>query len=69
MQRQIEGSPIVADFSLAEDLDSRPREQIVDQLTQRLNPSTWHPIGHAALSNVFYKAGNEPGFFAVLSVP
>ena len=43
------------------------REQMVDHLTQRLNPSTWDLIRHGVLSNVFYKVGNEPGFFAVLS--
>jgi hypothetical protein len=39
-------------------LNSRPkpgatREQMVDHLTQRLNPSTWDLIRHGVLSNVF----------------
>jgi hypothetical protein len=45
------------------------REQLIEHLTRRLNPSTWDLIRYGVLSNVFYKVGDEPGFFAVLSAP
>ena len=53
-------------------VSSRPRtgatrEQLVEHLTRRLDPATWDLIRHGVLSNVFYKVGDEPGFFAVLN--
>jgi hypothetical protein len=53
---------------------SRPRagatrEQLIDHLTRRLDPSTWDLIRHGMLSQVLYKVGDEPGFFAVLNAP
>jgi hypothetical protein len=44
------------------------REQLVEHLTRRLDPSTWDLIRHGVLSQVFYKVG-EPGFYAVLNAP
>ena len=53
-------------------VNSRPtagatREQLVEHLTRRLDPATWDLIRHGVLSNVYYKVGDEPGFFAVLN--
>ena len=45
------------------------REQLIEHLTRRLNPSTWDLIRNGALSHVLYKMGDEPGFFAVLNAP
>jgi hypothetical protein len=55
-------------------LNSRPRagatrEQLIEHLTRRLDPSTWDLIRHGVLSQVLYKVGDEPGFFAVLNAP
>ena len=55
-------------------LNSRPRsgatrEQLIEHLTRRLNPSTWDLIRHGVLSQVLHKVGDEPGFFAVLNAP
>ena len=55
-------------------LNSRPRagatrEQLIEHLTRRLNPSTWDLIRNGVLSQVLYKIGDEPGFFAVLNAP
>lgn len=52
-------------------LISRPkpgttREELIDGLTQRVQPDTWDLIRHGDLSNVLFKIGDEPGFFAVL---
>jgi hypothetical protein len=52
-------------------LVSRPkpgttRQQLVDSLLHRLQPGTWDLIRQGAISNVLYKVGDEPGFFAVL---
>ena len=49
-------------------LNSRPRagttrEQLIEHLTRRLDPSTWDLIRNGVLSHV---VGDEPGFFAVL---
>lgn len=45
------------------------REQLIEHLTRRLDPSTWDLIRNGVLSHVLYKMGDEPGFFAVLNVP
>ena len=45
------------------------REQVIEHLTRRLDPSTWDLIRHGVLSQVLYKVGDEPGFFAVLNAP
>ena len=52
-------------------VSSRPkvgatREQLIQHLTRRLDPSTWDLIRKGLLSHVRYK-GDEPGFFAVLN--
>ena len=52
-------------------VNSRPtagatREQLVEHLTRRLDPATWDLIRHGVLY-VYYKVGDEPGFFAVLN--
>ena len=41
------------------------REQLIEHLTRRLDPSTWDLIRHGVLSQVLYKVGDELGFFAV----
>ena len=46
---------------------SATREQLIHHFTQRLNPSTWDAIRKGVVSNVLFKVGDEPGFFAVLS--
>ena len=38
-------------------------------MPRRLDPTTWDLIRHGVLSNVYYKVGDEPGFFAVLNAP
>lgn len=43
------------------------RKELIDHLTQRMHPSTWNLVRNGTVSNVFYKIGDEPGFFAVLS--
>jgi hypothetical protein len=55
-------------------VNSRPRsgatrEQLIEHLTRRLDPSTWDLIRHGVLSQVLYKVGDEPGFFGVLNAP
>jgi hypothetical protein len=55
-------------------VNSRPRagttrEQLIEQLTRRLDPSTWDLIRNGVLSQVLYKMGDELGFFAVLNAP
>jgi hypothetical protein len=55
-------------------INSRPkagvtRTQLISHLTGRLDPATWDLIRNGVLSSVFYKVGDEPGFFAVLSAP
>ena len=55
-------------------VNSRPRVgvkrgQLIEHLTRRLDPSTWDLIRNGTLSNVLYKMGDEPGFFAVLNAP
>jgi hypothetical protein len=45
------------------------REQLIEHLTRRLDPSTWDLIRHGVLSQVLYKVGDEPGFFVVLNAP
>ena len=53
-------------------VSSRPkvgatREQLIQHLTRRLDPSTWDLIRKGVLSHILYKVGDEPGFFAVLN--
>ena len=55
-------------------LSSRPKpgvtqEQMIEHLTTQLHPATWDLIRHGVLSNVYYKVGDPPGFFALLSAP
>ena len=45
------------------------REELVGRLTGELHPETWELIRHGELSNVYYKIGEEPGFFALLNAP
>jgi hypothetical protein len=45
------------------------REQLISHLTKGLDPATWDLIRNGVLSSIFYKVGDEPGFFAVLSAP
>jgi hypothetical protein len=45
------------------------REQLVDRLTRQLHPETWDLIRHGELSHIYYKVGEEPGFFALLNAP
>ena len=55
-------------------VSSRPkagveRARLIERLTRRLDPSTWDLIRHGVLSQVFYKVGDEPGFYALLNAP
>jgi len=45
------------------------REQLIERLTRQLHPETWELVRHGTLSHVFYKVGEAPGFFALLSSP
>lgn len=45
------------------------REQLIENLTRRLDPATWDLIRDGVLTHVLYKVGDEPGFFAVLNAP
>ena len=45
------------------------RQQLVQTLTQTLQPGTWDLIRRGTLSHVLYKVGEEPGFLAVLHAP
>src|SRR5262245_5820529 len=45
------------------------REQLVDRLTHEMHPETWDLVRHGELSHIYYKIGEEPGFFALLSAP
>ena len=45
------------------------REQMIERLTRHLHPETWELVRHGVLGDVFYKIGDEPGFFAVLAEP
>ena len=42
------------------------REELVERLTRQIHPETWELVRHGDLSQVLYKVGDEPGFFAVL---
>jgi hypothetical protein len=42
------------------------REELVERFSRQLHPETWDLIRRGELSHVFYKVGDEPGFFAVL---
>jgi hypothetical protein len=53
-------------------LVSRPkqgmtREQLIERLTRQVHPETWDLIRHGELTNILYKVGDEPGFFALLN--
>jgi hypothetical protein len=55
-------------------LNTRPRagttrEKLIEHLTDRLDPATWDLIRRGDLSHVWYKIGDEPGFFAILQAP
>jgi hypothetical protein len=43
------------------------REQLVDRLTHEMHPETWDLVRHGELPHIYYKIGEEPGFFALLS--
>ena len=45
------------------------REQLVDRLTHEMHPETWDLVRHGELSHIYYKVGEEPGFFALLNAP
>jgi hypothetical protein len=42
------------------------REQLIERLTRQVHPETWDLIRHGELTNILYKVGDEPGFFALL---
>ena len=53
-------------------LVSRPkpgmkREQLIEDLARQVHPETWDLIRHGELTNILYKVGDEPGFFAHLN--
>jgi hypothetical protein len=35
----------------------------------KCHPETWDLVRHGELSHIYYKIGEEPGFFALLSAP
>jgi hypothetical protein len=43
------------------------REQLVDRLTHEMHPETWDLVRHGELSHIYYRVGEEPGFFALLN--
>ena len=43
------------------------REQLVDRLTHEMHPETWDLVRRGELSHIYYKVGEEPGFFALLN--
>ena len=45
------------------------RQQVVDRLTRELHPETWDLVRRGVLSHVYYRVGEDPGFFALLSAP
>jgi hypothetical protein len=45
------------------------RQQIIDRLTKGLHPETWDLVRHGVLSQVYYRVGEDAGFFALLSAP
>jgi hypothetical protein len=45
------------------------REQLIDRLTQTMDPEGWDLVRRGELSQIMYKVGDEPGFFALLSAP
>jgi len=34
-----------------------------------MHPETWDLVRHGLLSQIYYKVGEEPGFFALLNAP
>jgi len=42
------------------------RDEIVDHLTSRLNPSAWDLIRKGKVIHLYYMTGEEPGFFAIV---
>ena len=55
-------------------LSSRPRpgvtrDQMIEHLTTKMSPATWDHVRHGTLFNIYYKVGDQPGFFALLSAP
>ena len=42
------------------------REELVERLSRHIDPQTWDLVRRGELSQVFYRVGDEPGFFAVL---
>jgi hypothetical protein len=42
------------------------REELVERLTRQIHPETWELVRHGDMSNILYKVGDEPGFFALL---
>ena len=45
------------------------REELIDHLTQKMDPETWDLVRRGDLSHIMYKVGDEPGFFALLNAP
>ena len=45
------------------------REQLIERLTREMHPETWDLVRHDVLSHIYYKVGEEPGFFALLNAP
>lgn len=42
------------------------RDEVIDHLTSRLNPSAWDLIRQEKLIHLYYLTGEEPGFFAIV---
>jgi hypothetical protein len=45
------------------------RQDVVRFLGQRIKPAAWDLIRTGVASNVYYKTGTDPGFFALLEAP
>ena len=55
-------------------ISGRPRagvagDELISDLTGRLDPATGFDPKSCLISSVFYKVGDEPAFFAILSAP
>ena len=45
------------------------RQQVIERLTRELHPETWDLVRHGVLSHIYYRVGEDPGFFALLHAP
>ena len=43
------------------------RDEIIDHLTSKMDPSTWDLIRTGKIKQVYYTMGDEPGFIAIVN--